>query len=330
MRCGVLISNVHANLCLMFPLFLCRRGDSDFTTLSNRAGQGEAMKKGSAYLNLWMEVIREINEAVADCRSNIPDAEKSVDQAVAYYAGSRSTEEGSEGILLYALAEVRSHQMKTAGHLDDKDVGDAYVNVNIFRHFKLLQGYLQAGDDKLCDLAEESKDKIVSLMKVPMVQSVIRYAYHQDKEPPEAQEDEDKMIAEGATFAAAILPFVHQCNARAAEIVHTNMKLGVIANYDEIRKALESTYDCLGVSCSDIGGVWDSTNQQYKSLPCGIKVKKSTGSSVSMSFGIIIGILLAGFALFRYRHKIPLLHKKRKPMPPMYNTGNIAAVAEIA
>jgi hypothetical protein len=296
----------------------------------NRAGQGEAMKKGAAYLNLWMEVVREVNEAVADCRSSIPDAERSVDEAVAYYAGSRSTEEGSEGVLLYALAEIRAHQMKTAGHLDDKDVGDAYVNVNIFRNFKLLQGYLQADDATLCEKAQESKEKIVSLMKVPMVQSVLRYAYHQDKEPPESQEDEDKMIAEGATFAAAILPFVHKCSARAAEIVHKNMKLGVVANYDDVRKALETTYDCLGVSCQDVGGVWDSVNSNYKSLPCGVKTEKSTASSVSMFFGIAIGIFLAGFVFLRYRHKIPFLHKKRKPMPPMYNTGNIAAVAEIA
>jgi hypothetical protein len=34
------------------------------------------------------------------------------------------------------------------------------------------------------------------------------------------------MIAEGATYTAAILPFVRNCDERAAKIIHTNMKFG--------------------------------------------------------------------------------------------------------
>jgi hypothetical protein len=310
-----------------------RRGDSDFTLASNRASRSEAMKKGSAYLNVWMEVVRELNEVVAYCSSDTDKAEYALDKAVAYYGGSLIAQEGSEGILLYALATARAHQMKTAGHLDDKDLGDAYVNVDIFKEFKTLQAYVAGQDPLLCEKAKEGKAKIVNLMKVPLVQSVMRYGYYQDKEPGATDEDQEKTIAEGATHSAAILPFVHACNSRSAEIIHNNMKFGVKANYGDVRKALELTYECLGVTCENVGGVWDQDKQSYKSgaAPCGIPSdSKSSMAKVSMSVGICAGIILAGWVFFRYRRKIGFMGKRRKSLPPMYNTGNIAAVTEIA
>jgi hypothetical protein len=290
------------------------------------------MKKGSAYLNLWMEVVRELNEAVAYCSSDSAKAEYALDKAVAYYGGSLVTQVDSDGVLLYALAVVRAHQMKTAGHLDDKELGDAFVNVNIFRELNMMQGYLAGQDPLLCQKAEESKTKIVNFMKVPMVQSVIRYGYFQDKEPGDNAELQEQMIAEGATYAAAILPFVHNCDERAAEVIHQNMKFGVKANYGEVRKAIELTYECLGVTCQDVGGIWDAAAQRYKASTCGASATetKTPAGKASMSIGIIAGIVLAGCVFFRYRHKIGFLKKRRKSMPPMYNTGNIAAVTEIA
>ena len=288
-------------MCLLLFRLCCfcllRLGDSDFSTIQKRPGQGEAMKKGSAYLIIWMEVIRALNEAVSDCLGNVDLAEQSVDEAVAYYAGSLASKENSEGVLLYALAEIRAHQMKTAGHLDDKDIGDAFVNVEIFRELKKMQSFVLSDDVQLCNAARDSKDRIITLMKIPMIQSVIRYAYHQDKEPGKNQEEQEKMIAEGATFAAVVLPFVHECESRAAEVIHKNMKFGVKANYNEVLKALESNYECMGVTCEEIGGVWDSGNQRYKkgANACGIETdEKSTAATVSMSIGIIVGMILAG------------------------------------
>jgi hypothetical protein len=310
---------------------ISRRGDSDFSVLAKRDGQGDAMKKGSAYLNVWMEVVRYLNEAVEKCNSKDTGAAAAVDRAVAYYAGSRAAEENSEGVLLFALAEVRAHQMKTADHQNDNDVGDSFVNVEIMRHMTLVQQYIVTGDTSLCVKVEESKDYIVSMMKVPMVQSILRYAYIQEKEPPAKQEDLDKMVAEGATFTATMLPFVHQCDARAAEIVHAQMKLGLIGKYDEVKKMMESTYSCLNITCANVGGIWDNIGQSYKTLPCGVKVGRSAAGNFGMSVGIISAFVLVAFVLMKYRHKITFLNKKRnKAMPPMYSTGNIAAVTEIA
>ena len=288
------------------------------------------MKKGSAYLNIWMEVVRYLNEAVVSCRNGAADA-SAVDKAVAYYAGSRAAEENSEGVLMYALAEIRAHHMKTGGHLEDKDVGDAFVNVDIFRQFKSMRDNLLANDKTLCDQVEQSKDHIVTMMKVPMVQSILRYAYIQHKEPPPKQEDLDKMVAEGATFAATMLPFIHGCESRAAEIVHSHMKLGVVAKFEEVKSVMESTYTCLNITCAHVGGIWDQEAKAYKTLPCGVSEGRSAFANFSMFVAIGAVFVLGAFFLHKYRHKISFLNKKRnKAMPPMYNTGNIAAVTEIA
>jgi hypothetical protein len=243
-----------------------------------------------------MEVVRALNEAIDDCRSNISEAVRSVDEAVAYYTGSRTIEEGSDGVLLHALAEVRANQMNTRDPLDDDGLGDAVVNVDITRHFNLLADYLQDGNATLCEMAEESKVRIINLMKVPIVQSVIRSAYIQEMESSENQEG---LIVEGATFAAAILPFVHECNETIAEIIHSNMKLGVVAKYKNVKMALETTYDCLGITCSDVGGVWDDVNSQYKSLPCNFTAETSSSTTVtgSLYVGIVVGIFLARFVV---------------------------------
>jgi hypothetical protein len=265
-----------------------RRGDSEFGLFLTRDGQAVAMKDGAAYLNVWMEVVRYLNGAVVKCRAIDLTAAAAVDRAVAYYAGSRTTEENSEGVLLYELAEIRALQMKTNG----KDIDDSYVNVDILRHLKSMQKNLVAGNASLCDNVEASKVHIVTMMKVPIVQSILRYAYIKEKEPPSSQEQLDKISAEGATFSACILPFVHQCDARAAEIVHAQMKLGVIGKYDEVKRSMESTYACLNITCEYVGGIWDNTSQSFKSLPC-----RSAAGRFGMSVGIISAVVTAAYLL---------------------------------
>ena len=104
------------------------------------------MKKASAYLIIWMEVLHEMYQAVTKCEAGTPalDAVHHVDSAVAYYTGSKILD-SDEGILLYALAEVRAHQSKTAGHVGDHDHGDAFVNVQVFEQFHLMQQSVGAG-----------------------------------------------------------------------------------------------------------------------------------------------------------------------------------------
>jgi hypothetical protein len=304
--------------------------------VTQRPSQGEAMKKGAAYLSIWMEVVREVNEAAAYCGIDTDQAELSVDEAVAYYTGSLTATAGEEGILLYALAEVRAHQFRTAGHLGDKDSGDAYVNVQIFTLLKELQGLLgTTNDTTACAKAVQVKDQIIQFMKIPMIQGALRYAYIRDYQFPTAIEEQERLRAEGAVFAAAILPYVQQCGSREADVIHEALRVGGMPNYNQVLNAFSRVYQCMGIQCELVGAPWNNANQDYESGTgvCSTGIKKSNGGAVFGKFlGYSVAFILVGWLILRYRHKCVSRGGRRrhnKSFPEMHN-GNIAAVTEIA
>jgi len=252
---------------IYFPIGT-RNGDSDFSILTTRPG--EAIKMASAYMILGMEVMASLNEAVLACGSD--GAVHYVDEAVAYYAGSLSSQPDTrEGILYFALAEIRAHQSRTAGHTGVEDTGDAFVNIAIMELFTQMQGFVSAGTPDQCVQAEESRLLIISLMKIPLLQSVLRNAHTLQHEFPEMLEDEEQIRAEGAAFAAAVLPFIHDCDPSDALIVHENMRVesnNTAFSFVAVREALERQYACLGVSCERVGGIWDGADWKPDGRPC--------------------------------------------------------------
>ena len=69
-----------------------------------------------------------------------------------------------------------------------------------------------------------------------------------------------KNAAEGAVFTAAVLPLVHECNVAAAKTISDEMKFGLYdqgeyPDFAAVKAAFESTYDCLGITCADVGGL---------------------------------------------------------------------------
>merc|ERR1719236_129016 len=61
------------------------------------AGRVECAKKGSAYMNVWLYTIREMEDAIDDCKSDCIDCNADPvhawDEAVAFYTGSLEGEE---------------------------------------------------------------------------------------------------------------------------------------------------------------------------------------------------------------------------------------------
>merc|ERR1719420_2739795 len=70
-----------------------------------------------------------------------------------------------------------------------------------------------------------------------------------------------KEFAEGAAFSAAILPRIHACDATAAKTISDNMNMEIAENarmsagFAAVKKAFESTYTCLGMTCAHVGGL---------------------------------------------------------------------------
>ena len=161
-----------------------QHGPNDFSALGNDARK-EAAKKGSAYMNVWMYVIREFEDAIDDCSSCVGECNEfslnsgsvhAWDEGVAFYSGSLegTTSDGnSAGKMVYRLAEKRCANFGTCGMFGNETSGKSQVNYDLFPLFAEGARLLQRGE---CTSVRPVVDSIVSLMTVPLVQGSLRYA----------------------------------------------------------------------------------------------------------------------------------------------------------
>jgi hypothetical protein len=239
--------------------------DYSATTQGNSySGRVDAAKKGTAYMNTWMYVIREFEDAIDDCQTssidNNYDSAHAWDEGVAFYTGSLegTAVGGSGGKMIYALAEKRCKNFGTCGVLGAATTGISKVNIELFAKFSLAQNYLYMGQ---CSLVRPVLKEIISLMTIPLIQGTLRYAYKLSvmdaSTNPATGDTRLKEEAEGATFAAAMLPLLHACSADDANTVYSNMKPGasMAMDKDAVKAALEANYGCMGVTCAHVGAL---------------------------------------------------------------------------
>mmetsp|Transcript_18505 Transcript_18505/g.37192 ORF Transcript_18505/g.37192 Transcript_18505/m.37192 type:complete len:279 (+) Transcript_18505:128-964(+) len=246
-------------------------------------------------MNIFMYVIREFEDAIDDCKENCikcnDDPVHAWDEGVAFYTGSKAGSDGSgEGKLLHGLADKRCSDFKTCGIRSDSKEGTSKVNYDLFDLFALGQHQLLVGN---CAGAKTTKDRITQIMYIPLIQGTLRYAYKVDK-----LNGSEKEEAEGAVFAAAVLPRIHAANPNAAQTIYDNMKVGASStSFKDVRSAFQATYRDLGVSCAEIGGLWfDATGEYYDGAsPC--KDASTSNTSSSNTTGIIVGSVFAGLAV---------------------------------
>merc|ERR1719353_1375558 len=263
-----------------------KHGPNDFSTLGD-AARKEAVKKGTAYMHAWMYAIREFEDAIDDCASctancnefsaNTHGPVHAWDEGVAFYTGSlegAAPGGNSAGKLAYRLAEKRCANFGTCTGTCTGS-GISQVNHELFK----AGGLFPHGRDLLlegkCSEVRPVVDDIVKIMTVPLVQGTLRYAWKTGQiggVDNKASDQSAKNSAEGSTFAAAVLPLVHACDADKAKIVSDHMKFGA-AVYDKttgnsasgtkpntaaVKAALESTYTCLGITCAHVGSLLSS------------------------------------------------------------------------
>ena len=286
-----------------------RNGNADFSKYTF-VGRGECAQKGTAYISVFMYVIRELEDAVYDkcvkaceLQQCNDDAVNALDEGVAFYTGSLEGTDGSgAGSLIYNLADKRAGNFKTAGLKGDEITGTAKANYDIFLEFDKFKAGIEQDS---CPDVIAAKERIVQLMFVPMIQGTLRYAYKRSADSTAGEKEE----AEGAVFAAGVLPMVHACNANDALTIYTEMKTGSSGNSDfpAVKKAFENNYKCLGLTGKDIGGLFDTiTNDYYPGA--GPLVQKSRGSGgrvVFMSLAVvgILAVIGAAFFIMTRRRK---------------------------
>lgn len=270
-------------------------------------GRKESIKKGTVFLSIYMYVIREFEDAIDDCKLNCAkcndDAVHAWDEGVAFYSGSLEGLDGAgSGKLLHQLADKRCVNYGTCGVTGDELSGMSMINKELFKLFNQGKPMLLAGGQ--CDDVNEIVRKIEALMAVPLIQGALRYAYKVDK-----LNGGEKENAEGAIFAAAVLPRVAACNPQDAMTIWNNMKVekgSYTTSYATVKTAFENNYECMGITCDHIGGLIDDADNKYydEAVPCGTKKPHLAGSaggdsSSSSSFGIssMFGAVLGAAAV---------------------------------
>jgi len=260
--------------------------------------RAELVKKGVVHQAVWMYVLHEFEDAIMDCLSGDiydndatrgGDSPHAWDEGWAFYAGSIEGTDGSgSGQMLYQLAEKRCVNFGTCA---DGITGDANVNTEAL-------WYAELGRDKIllgqCNSVVEEFDLIVDQMTIPLIQGLLRSAFKAD--PANAQGsctdgDCPKEWGEAWAFAAAVLPRIHYCSSSVAEVIVDNLSVDASApmsvnGYEYLKTQVEKTYECLGVSCADVGELQASDGTVYDGMwaclytgasPCSVRVYGSSG-----------------------------------------------------
>ena len=245
----------------------------------------EVATKGSAYVVAGMYAMHEMEDAIADCSagsiSSNDDGVHAWDEAVAFYTGSlEGTLAGgnSDGELSYRLAEKRCANYGTCTGAYGVE-GISAVNKEIFELFNIGQSQLQVGN---CDDAQTTMENIQSLMLVPLIQGMLRYAWKGDAAAADVNGYDDKSAetiakeqGEGYIFTMGVIGIVDQCDSSVSALLESN--LGLTADtfmadgYVAVTQGIQSVYECLGITCTDVGGLLlsGSTDEFYVGLgPC--------------------------------------------------------------
>jgi len=259
------------------------KGNADFSddSVTGFVGRREAIKKGTVYLNIFMYVIREFEDAITDCKTECDvasncndDPVHAWDEGVAFYSGSLEGADGASGKMLHEVADKRCGNYGTCGADGKGKEGNSYVNIELFKLFNQGKDQLRKGE---CGAGKATVKAITNMMYIPLIQGTLRYAYKVG-----VLNSGEKEKAEGAVFAAGVLPLIDSANANAAVTIYDNMKIGAAStDFNLVRSAFEDVYSELDISCDDIGGLLNSEKTDYFEdfKPCTDSVPKETSSA---------------------------------------------------
>ena len=217
-------------------------------------------------------VMHEFEDAIGDCNIGTPEANAdgvhAWDEGVAFFVGSLPgpTAADSSGKLFYALGDKRCQNYGTCATEDANGmltVGTSSVNTRLIEAFNAGLVKL-SGDAPDCDAAAEYIPVITSLMNIPLMQGMLRYAYKAD---PEGGAGGAKEQAEGYAFWYAIAPRLDTCDSAAAKRIADAMSItaspAVPGGFAAVLADAQSMYECLGITQADMGGLIDSEGTGY-------------------------------------------------------------------
>lgn len=231
--------------------------DKEKLPLASDEQRREMTVKCLQYMVIFMASLQKMHEAIGDCES--PDSFRTEnsrlewDRAAALMIGSLegNTDGGTNtGFMMYALGKKRCEQFNRCA-----ESGDAIVNEQLIT---LLYSGRSETATKNCVALRKTTDEIESLLQVPLIQGTLRYALANDGM---GLYNPDGNLAEGYIFSRSILPYVHEANAKSAELIAKNMDFqfrtvpvpdGSVAVFEAFEDAIPNMN---GVKCNLVGTV---------------------------------------------------------------------------
>jgi hypothetical protein len=294
----------------------------------------EGCKKGAAYLNVWMYVIHEMEEAIDDCKKSVA-VSTHWDEAVAFYTGSTTLNNPTVnyGVFQYGLAEKKCPLFNTCGaSSDNTKLYKSTVNEKVMSLFATGNSYRTAGR---CSNLEMVKEALVKQFTVPIIQGIMQYLYQS------TTDGKEKSKSELWSFASAVLPLVNSYSPSVAKTLLDNSLITNVVTVPSgvaaVKASLESVYSAIGITCSDVGGFVNPAvaGTYYSGMePCkdssvqasqgaASPVSSSTNMSASAPIAIALIIIVLAFFLFLggllgycYRKKIARSMEKNAPCIP--------------
>lgn len=296
-----------------------------FNSDYNNIIKNEVILKGIQYLSLWMYIIHELEDSINDCiegnlNNNIGNVH-AWDEAWAFYTGS--LESGNrDGFSIYTLANKRCKDFNTC--ISDENT-NSLVNSKILELFNKGKYELIY---KNCHNLYNLKINIIKLMTIPLIQGTLKYIYLMD---PNGGSGSYKEKAEGYIFSKTILPQINYCNPDIAIKFENNLNLDNIINdkfnydgYVNLKKNLESIYNCLNITCKEIGGLVSYDNNYIANMePCNDYLNDNFNILLFIVIPLIIFfifIIFISFIIYRYRK---INRKYNAIMVRLNNNSNI-------
>ncbi|CAB9501129.1 expressed unknown protein [Seminavis robusta] len=294
-------------------------GNVDFRPYSQPALH-KAIQVATLNMNVWMYVIREFEDALDDCNKGCAsdqcnaDKVNAWDEGIAFYTGSLEGDDGlGDGVLAYALADDLCKDFKTCGASGDVTTGLSYVNQEVFSLSDSAVELLMA---EKCAETRFYVQEIVGLITVPLVQGLLRATYQSMY--AEDEESRDMAKGEAAAFAASVVPILHNCSESDAAMVQEQLAYtSDQRDYVAIKQALERHYECMGITCTQVGGLWDPNINEYRKDAAACVTLDEETSSTSWQWaalGVGVGsaamILLLAVLLMREEQKSLRLSRK--------------------
>ena len=233
--------------------------------------KGTLGPEAAVALNVWMYAAHVLTVAVEDCAlegsgvnldiigrdEDLGGSENAMDMFVAFWIGYQQAMGSDDGSSPYAMTERAATLFGTS----DGGSGEAKANSNIKALFNEAQQILsfpnacRPGTDTVSQLWG-ILHRTVSQMQVPLVQLLIDAM---------VREDQDRI----SLYSMAVVPQMSSCAASAYRRLKENL---LDRTYDptkfvDILGDLQSSYDCLGFSCADVGAYKTDKVAQCAELP---------------------------------------------------------------